>query len=54
MKKTAIIINGKGGVGKDTLCDFISKHYNTRKVSSITQVDGMAAKMINQESCYPI
>ena len=38
MKKTAIIINGKGGVGKDTLCDFISKHYNTRKVSSITPI----------------
>ena len=38
MKKTAIIINGKGGVEKDTLCDFISKHYNTRKVSSITPI----------------
>lgn len=38
MKRTAIIINGKGGVGKDTLCDFISKHYSTRKVSSITPI----------------
>lgn len=38
MKKIAIIINGKGGVGKDTLCDFISKHYPTRKISSITPI----------------
>lgn len=38
MKKTVIIINGKGGVGKDTLCDFISKHYPTRKISSITPI----------------
>lgn len=38
MKKTVIIINGKGGVGKDTLCDFISKYYPTRKISSITPI----------------
>ncbi|MCI8630612.1 MAG: hypothetical protein HFE57_14180 [Firmicutes bacterium] len=38
MKKTIIIINRKGGVGKDTLCDFISKHYPTRKISSITPI----------------
>lgn len=38
MKKTAIIINGKGGVGKDTLCDFVSKHFRTKKISSITPI----------------
>lgn len=38
MKKIAIIINGKGGVGKDTLCDFISNHFRTQKISSITPI----------------
>ena len=38
MKKTAIIINGKGGVGKDTLCDFVSNHFRTKKISSITPI----------------
>ena len=38
MKKIAIIINGKGGVGKDNLCDFISKHFKTKKISSITPI----------------
>ena len=38
MKKIAIVINGKGGVGKDTLCDFISKHIKTKKISSITPI----------------
>ena len=42
MKKTVIIINGKGGVGKDTLCDFISKYYPTRKISSITPILAIA------------
>ena len=26
MKKCVVIINGKGGVGKDTLCDIVSKN----------------------------
>ena len=38
MKKTVIIINGKGGVGKDTLCDFVSNHFRTKKISSITPI----------------
>lgn len=42
MRKTVIIINGKGGSGKDTLCDFISKHYPTRKISSITPILSIA------------
>ncbi len=36
--KIVIVINGKGGVGKDTLCDIIIKHYKARKISSITPI----------------
>lgn len=43
MKKLAIVINGKGGVGKDTLCDFAAKHYKTLNVSSITPIKEIAA-----------
>ncbi|MDO5417185.1 MAG: hypothetical protein Q4F29_08300 [Lachnospiraceae bacterium] len=42
-KKLLIIINGKGGVGKDTLCDFAAKHYPVRNVSSITPIKEIAA-----------
>ncbi len=41
--KLLIIINGKGGVGKDTLCGFAAKHYQARNVSSITPIKGIAA-----------
>ena len=43
MKKLAIVINGKGGVGKDTLCDFASKYRKTLNVSSITPIKEIAA-----------
>lgn len=36
--KKVVIINGKGGVGKDTLCEFIGKKYKIRNVSSITPI----------------
>lgn len=39
-----IIINGKGGVGKDTLCEFASRHFNIRNVSSITPIKEIAKK----------
>ncbi|MEY8322001.1 hypothetical protein AAK894_13180 [Lachnospiraceae bacterium 46-61] len=42
MKKTTIIINGKGGVRKGTLCDFVSKHIKTKKISSITPIPKIA------------
>lgn len=42
--KLLIIINGKGGVGKDTLCAFAGKHYQVRNVSSITPIKEIAAK----------
>lgn len=36
--KNVVIINGKGGVGKDTLCEYIGKNYKIRNVSSITPI----------------
>lgn len=44
MRKIAIIINGAGGVGKDTLCDFAAKHYSTMNVSAITPIKDIAGK----------
>ena len=43
MKKLAIVINGKGGAGKDTLCDFAAKYYKTLNVSTITPIKELAA-----------
>jgi len=42
MKKKVVIINGKGGVGKDTLCDIVSKKYCVSNVSSITPIKQIA------------
>lgn len=42
MKKLAIVINGKGGVGKDTLCDFAAKYRKTLNVSTITPIKELA------------
>lgn len=44
MKKIVIIINGSGGVGKDTLCDFAAKHFKVQTVSSITPIKEIARK----------
>lgn len=43
MKKTVIVINGAGGVGKDTLCSFAEKHFKVMNVSSITPIKEIAA-----------
>ncbi|MBE6949510.1 MAG: hypothetical protein E7456_06655 [Ruminococcaceae bacterium] len=43
MKKIAIIINGAGGVGKDTLCDIAARHFKVVNVSSITPIKEIAA-----------
>lgn len=40
--KVVIIINGKGGVGKDTMCDFAKEWYHTRVISSITPIKEIA------------
>ena len=42
MKKTVIVINGAGGVGKDTLCDFAAKHFKVKNISSITPIKELA------------
>ena len=43
MKKTVFVINGAGGVGKDTLCDLASKHFKVYNVSSIDPIKEIAA-----------
>lgn len=43
MKKTILVINGMGGVGKDTLCDMAAKRYRVLNVSSITPIKELAA-----------
>lgn len=42
MDKIIIVINGAGGVGKDTICDIVGKHYNTMNVSSIDPIKEIA------------
>ena len=44
MKKLVIAINGRGGVGKDTLCDFAAKHFAVCNLSSIMPVKELAAQ----------
>lgn len=42
MKKIAIVINGAGGVGKDTLCDMAASEFKVLNVSSITPIKEIA------------
>lgn len=42
MNKQIIIINGQGGVGKDTICDIVKKHYGVKIVSSIDMIKAIA------------
>jgi len=44
MNKLVIIINGIGGAGKDTLCEYIATHFKTINVSSITPIKEVAMK----------
>lgn len=43
--KKVVIINGKGGVGKDTLCSFIANKYSVMNVSSITPIKNIAMQI---------
>lgn len=43
IKKTVIIINGVGGVGKDTLCEIVSRHFKTKIISSIDPIKKIAS-----------
>lgn len=40
--KSVIVINGSGGVGKDTLCEIAAEHYKIFNVSSITPIKEIA------------
>ena len=42
-EKVLIIINGKGGVGKDTLCAFAGRYFQAKNVSSSTPIKEIAA-----------
>lgn len=42
MSKSVIVINGAGGVGKDTLCELAAKHFKVYNVSSITPIKEIA------------
>ena len=43
MEKLVIVINGKGGVGKDAMCDAIATAYKVQNISSITPIKEIAA-----------
>ena len=40
--KLTIVINGRGGVGKDTLCDFAAGAYRVRNISSVDPIKEIA------------
>jgi len=42
VKKLAVVINGAGGVGKDTLCNFAAEQYKVRNVSSVDPIKDLA------------
>ena len=42
MKKTVIVINGSGGVGKDTLCGFAAERYRAVNYSSVDPIKSLA------------
>ncbi len=42
MKKKVLVINGAGGVGKDTLCAMAAKHFKVENISSITPIKNVA------------
>ena len=42
MNKVTIVINGRGGVGKDTLCNLAAKHFKVKNISTITPIKDLA------------
>lgn len=40
--KLAIVINGKGGSGKDTICDIVANHYPVINISSVDPIKEIA------------
>lgn len=45
MKKMVLVINGRGGVGKDTLCDLAARAFSVKNVSSITPIKQLASQV---------
>lgn len=43
--KLVVIVNGKGGVGKDTLCEYFCKFYDGEIASAITPIKKMAKRI---------
>jgi len=43
MEKQIVIINGQGGVGKDTVCNILKKYYQVRIVSAIDKIKEIAS-----------
>lgn len=43
MNKKVIVINGQGGVGKDTLVDLAAEHFNILNISSIDPIKEIAS-----------
>ncbi|RKI43473.1 hypothetical protein D7V86_06535 [bacterium D16-51] len=44
MHKLVIVINGSGGVGKDTICNIVGKHYRTMNISSVDPIKKIASE----------
>lgn len=44
MDKIVIIINGNGGVGKDTLCEYAGEKYKVSNISAITPIKNIASQ----------
>ncbi len=44
MNKLVLVINGAGGVGKDTLCELAAKHFKIKNISSITPIKEIASQ----------
>lgn len=42
MNKVTFVINGAGGVGKDTLCEIASRRFKVKNISSITPIKEIA------------
>lgn len=42
MDKSIIVINGAGGVGKDTICDIVSKYHKVTNISAIDPIKAIA------------
>lgn len=43
MQRIVVIINGAGGVGKDTICNIVGQHYKVKMISSIDPIKRIAS-----------